>query len=397
MRNIALVLSLMLVFVIPFENLVMGEDGGTISRALGLAVAGFWVATVIVTGRMRRPRPFHFVVFLFVAWNALSAIWSWDVDRTLVRVVTYVQQLGLVLILWDLYTTPMTLRIALQAYVLGAYLSVLSTVYNYLEGSEFYHERYAATGFNPNDLGVILALGIPTAWHLATSGDGAGARQLPLRVLNLAYIPLSVFAIFLTASRGTLVAVAASCIYIAGSLPRLRLSGKVAMVAASVAVLYALQGLVPEASVDRITGMGLDFNGRLTIWTEGLAVFAESPLVGVGSGAFKSAIDANKSPHNFVISLLGEVGLLGFALFCLLLLQAALVARRQPPAHARYWLTILMVWAIGSAFEQFEQRKQTWLFLGLAVVSGAIHGRRDDQAVADPLLLPSLHLERKGV
>ena len=384
MRNVAFALSLLLVFVIPLENLVMGEEGGTLSRALGLGVAGFWLVTVLLTGRMRRLLPFHFVVFLYVLWHALSVTWSYDVERTAARTLTYVQQLGLVLILWDLYTTPRRLSLALQAYVLGAYVSALSTVYNYLQGSAYSYERYAATGFNPNDLGVILALGIPTAWYLGTSG-GPSARGV-LRLLNLGLIPLAIFAIFLTASRGALAGVAAALVYVVGSLGRLSLRTKTWAIAGSLLAVLVLVLLVPDSSVGRVTNMGLDLNGRLRIWTEGFRVFAEHPLLGVGSGAFKAAIEYNKSPHNFVLSLLGEVGLVGFAIFCILLLQTGLAALRQPPPQARFWLTILAVWALGSATHQFEQRKQTWLFLGLTVVSGSIYTRRDEEAMREPLL-----------
>jgi O-antigen ligase len=384
MRNVAFGLSLLLVLVIPLENLVMGEEGGTLSRALGLGVAAFWLATVVLTGRMRRLLPFHFVVFLFVLWNALSVTWSYDVERTLARTMTYVQQLGLVLILWDLYTTPRTLTLALQAYVLGSYVSAIATVYSYLQGSAYYYERYAAAGFNPNDLGVILALAIPTAWYLATSG-GSGSRGVP-RLVNLGFIPLAIFAIFLTASRGALVGVAAAFVYMIGSLGQLSLRTKVWAVAGSFVALLVLLLLIPETSMGRVTNMGLDLNGRLRIWTEGFRIFEEHPLLGVGSGAFKAAIQYNKSPHNIVISLLGEVGLVGFTIFCVLLLQTALAALHQPRPQARFWLTILAVWGLGSATHQFEQRKQTWLFLGLTVVSSAIYAQREDEAASESLV-----------
>ena len=116
---------------------------GTLTRAIGLGVAAIWAATVVVRGRVRRPAVFHVVFFLFVLWNVVSIFWSLDPIGTRQRILTYVQTLGLVVILWDLYTTPASLRAALQAYVLGAYVSVGGAIYNYLAGVEAGYQRYS--------------------------------------------------------------------------------------------------------------------------------------------------------------------------------------------------------------------------------------------------------------
>jgi hypothetical protein len=68
--------------------------------------------------------------------------------------------------IWDLVDSKRRLLIAIQTYVLGAYISVIGTIVNFLKGVEAYRYsggRYVATGFNANDLAVILALGLH--WH----------------------------------------------------------------------------------------------------------------------------------------------------------------------------------------------------------------------------------------
>jgi len=85
MRDIAFWLSLALVFTIPWENVIFLERLGTVSRATGLVVAAFWIATVVVTGRLRKLRPFHLAIYLFVLWNVVSVLWSLGVDRTMYR------------------------------------------------------------------------------------------------------------------------------------------------------------------------------------------------------------------------------------------------------------------------------------------------------------------------
>ncbi len=88
-RTITLALSLVLIFTIPWEGVVDVRGLGTVASVMGLAVAAVWLATVVLTGRFRRPRLFHMVVLLFVLWNVVSAFWSADVDRTLAHAWTW--------------------------------------------------------------------------------------------------------------------------------------------------------------------------------------------------------------------------------------------------------------------------------------------------------------------
>ena len=132
MRRLAFWLSLGLIFVIPWENSVDVGSLGTVGRGVGMLAAVVWVASVVLAGRSRRLHEFHAVFFFFVTWNVASVVWSQDVNATLDRIVTYAQLFVLALIVWDLYETAEALEPGLQAYVLGALVSVGSIVYNYL-------------------------------------------------------------------------------------------------------------------------------------------------------------------------------------------------------------------------------------------------------------------------
>lgn len=383
MRTVAFWLSLVLIFAIPWENMILLESLGTVGRAIGLFVAAFWVVTVVVTGRFRKLRPFHLAVYLFVLWNVVSAFWSVDIDRTIGRIQTYFQLTVLVWILWDLYTTPAALRAGLQAYVLGCYVAVASTVSNYLAGTQFHTNRYTASGFNPNDIGLILALGIPLAWHLAVS-EGEGKYGYMLRVVNYAYLPAATLAILLTASRGSLVAASATLLFVLGSLNRLGRFRRILIFVVLVGALFVVQDMVPQASFQRLATAGDfmttgDLNNRVTIWREGLAILSAHPLLGVGSGAFKAAaIESGKVAHNVFVSVLVELGIIGFILFTIILVITVYQALRQPKWAARLWLTVLLVWGLGASVHTWEQTKPTWMFLSLVIVSAALTIRHDE-------------------
>jgi O-antigen ligase len=324
-------------------------------------------------------------VYLFVLWNIMSCFWSFDIERTAERILIYFQLASLVWILWDLYTLPAALKAGLQAYVLGAYVPIGSTVANFVAGSKSVPLstvlRYSATGFNANDLGLTLALGIPAAWYLTVSGSD-GRRARGLRLLNYAYIPAAILAILLTASRGALLATVPGFLFLLGSLARLKLFTRVLICAVLVGGLFALKPLIPQSSLQRIATTGTsiteeDLGGRADIWRKGIAVFSEHPILGVGSGAFPTAIGSGQVAHNAFLSVLVEVGMIGFFLFVTVLAIAVCQTMQQPRWDFRFWLTILLVWAIGASTLTWERELQTWLFLSLVVVSRGLSVRGD--------------------
>ena len=383
MRRIAFWLSLLLIFLIPWENMITtGSSATTGARLVGLLLAAFWVGTVVFTGRFREPHVFHVAIYLFVMWNVVSAFWSVDISLTMVRLQTYVQLAVMILILWDLYSTSAALNAGLQAYILGAYVAVASTVANYVADTDAGTVRYAATGFNVNDLGVILALGIPVAWYLTFSETNTKSGYV-LKLLNYAYLPAAALAILLTASRGAFIAALPAFLFVISSITRLSVTQRVLVIGALVMVLLALPSFVPQSSFERLATLrnstGLSALGsRVDIWSQGIAVFSEHPLLGVGSGAFRTSIELGTSPHNFVVSLLVEVGIIGFGLFAIILVMAVYHAGYQPKLRSRLWLTVLMIWVLGASSHNWEDKKQTWLFLSLVYVGAGLSVKRDE-------------------
>ena len=396
MRTVAFWLSLILIFVIPWENMALIKGLGTMGRATGLLVAAVWIATVVVTGEFRKPNLFHLAFYIFILWNTISVFWTCDMKLTVARIKTYFQLLVLLLVLWDLYTTPVALNAGLQAYVLGAYISVGGTVYNYFMASTASYLRYAATGFDANDLGLTLALGIPVAWHLALSESNNKITQV-LKLVNYGYVPAAILAIVLTGSRGSLLSALPSFFFIFRSLTRLKPHWRVLLCLVSIGALFALQSVIPSSSLQRLSTIGDsiasgDMSGRMDVWSEGLTVFSQHPLLGVGSGAFRAAIETGTAPHNVYLEVAVAVGIIGFSLFWIILVMIVYLAMRQPKWISLFWVTLLSSLAIGIFVVNWEVRKPTWLFLGLTAVSAALYSHRDET-----LLRPKFPVELTGL
>jgi len=345
------------------------ESAGTITRVIGIAAFGVGALYVVATGRIRRLRLPHFAILAFVAWAILGFYWSVDADLTLARAWTYVQLAAMVWLIWQFARTRAEQRALLQAYVLGCFMAVVGTLANYVAGQQTDYLRYAATGFGPNDLGVILALGIPMGWYLSITGS---TRRWVWG--NRLYLPAAAVAIVLTSSRTAFIAALVAMLVIPWTMGRLSVRSRAALLVGVAACIVALYVVVPAASWQRIGTIPTEvtegsLNLREDIWAAGLEVFSQRPIQGVGAGAFREtvapALGKQKVAHNTFLSILTENGIIGFALFTFIVALCVWGTLKMPRTERRVWLVLMATWAVGAFFLSWEHRHPTWLLLGL--------------------------------
>lgn len=388
MRKLVFWLSLLLIFIIPWENMIVLPGLGTISRTLGLSVAAFWFVSLLSSGYLRKPHPFHVFIFLFVYWRLISSFWTIDRESTNISIRTSLQLAVLSWLIWDVYTTPAALKAGLQAYVLGAYLTIGSIMGNYFTSVYLSSGRVSALGFNPNDASLIITLGIPLAWYLAVSGGGERKLDLALKLMNFAYLPAALLAIVLTASRGTLVSALPGFLFVLGSFAQLKPFKRVLIFFAFVGIIFAGQSLVPQSSLNRLSSTyqsiaAADLGGRVYIWDKTVDVYMSHPLLGVGSGAGSVAV--THPIHNSFLSILVDVGLIGFAFFAIAMMIVVRQAIHQPKWMSRLWISVLLILLLGNFVHNWEYRKQNWLFWNLVVVSAGLSAECDESRLRSKL------------
>ena len=372
MRKLTFWLSLIMIFIIPWEDSITISAIGSLARLFGVVVAGFWLMTVLSEGQFRKPHLFHGLVLMFFLWNLVSYIWTADATRTIERIKTYGQIFLLLLIVWELYRKPSDLKAGLQAYVLGSYVCIGSSLFNYIHGTvaERFEVRFSATGVNAVDLALLLSLSIPIAWHLFLQADRKKNRLL--KIINIVYIPLAFFAILLTGSRTSLFALIPANIFIAR--PKRLDIGQFIIITIFLAIsLFIILSILPQAIIDRLATTAAsigseDIGGRVELWREALSVFLLNPIIGTGSGAISASIGS--WAHQTFLSILAETGLVGFLLFISILVVVLNQTARLFREYSGLWFSVFFVWAIGVLSLSWETRKVTWLFLSFVIIEG---------------------------
>lgn len=368
-----------LMFVVPFEDMVVIPGWGTISRPVGIAAVLTGLLAVGTTRRIRKPHFLHLLALLVVCWMVLTLGWSWDGAETTERVVTSIQLVFFGWLIWECARSEERIAALFQAYVLGATISSFAVLAAVVANVNSGYGRYSAGGFDPNDVALIIALGIPLAGFL--SGNVRGV----LRLVNLAYLGLAPAAVLATASRGSFVAALAGTGFVVAYHFTGSWKQRLLLVMGAVLAVALAAGYVPETSWERLSTMGQEVSGgsmseRREIWTAGFALFERHPIQGVGVGAFPRALSTvfgqPKVAHNTFLSVLFEQGVVGIALFALVYVAAARRVLRLPRAERFTWLGVLSAWTLGAAGLSWEHRKPTWVLFSLFIAHLALVARR---------------------
>ncbi|MGH7527656.1 MAG: O-antigen ligase family protein, partial [Gemmatimonadales bacterium] len=393
MISFAYVALWIFIFALPWENMIVITGVGTISRLMGMFALGGAVLAAMVTGRLRRWRLFHVSALLFVIWSGWN-IYRGEIyrladhERTMSKFETYVQLFLVLWMIWELAPSIQRLRGLMLGYVLGAYVAALATVVVSRTAAATMR-RFSAEGFDPNDLAMILALGMPMAWYL-----GMTYRHLLLRWICRAYLPLGLVAIGLTGSRGGIVVGVVALMVVPMTMTRLS-PGKIAAAAIALFGSGAIAvANIPETTLQRLgtTGSEMEagtFNGRMLIWKAGLEALTKKPAFGYGTGGFGRAIRPvlgySRDAHNSYLAVLVEQGMLGFLLFSAMFLVVFLQVLNLPLLERRFALILLATLAIAMLPLTWDDQKQVWFILALLVAfsEAMLHGK-----VALPTMQP---------
>ncbi len=356
------------VFSIPCENILVFDSIGTVARLAGVLSFSIGTFLLICLDKFRSLLFEHYLLWAFYAWTILTSIWSMNSAESFIGIWTYSQLMLMVWLIWQ-YTPNRDNAIYLfSAYVIGGFVSIFSTVNNYFSNSQVAWQRYSATGFDPNELGLILSIGIPIAWYLSL------VKKNTWFVLIMRIYVLGAWgAIMLTASRTAFICGSISSSFILLSSERLSPRIKIFfLLAIALIVPISVAYLIPETSIERLYTIGSSIksgtiNDRTTIWKHGLMVFSEHFLIGTGINTFPLAVKkfmgAEEVAHNLYLTIATEQGIIGILIFVAFLSFIVMRILETPSLERKFLLTVFFTWALGVFTLTWDGRKTTWIIL----------------------------------
>lgn len=379
LRRIAYGGMWILIASIPLETTVLISGIGTLSRAIGLAVLVPAAAALLGRGTTRRLIGAHGLMLAFTAWVAGSYFWSLSPDRTLTQSVTMVQLAALVFLVWQFGRTRSEFMGLAGAFVFGAYAAAIGTIVRFVVLGERALRYSLGETINPNNLAFLLALAIPLAWHL-----GANVPNMAVRVLSRLYVPVAVFAVILTGSRGGLIATAIALIVVPWTMGHVSPLTRFAVAAALAVGVPLIAPLLPERPLERLGTTAAELSQgdialRRHLWAASVDIWVEHPVLGVGAAASRPEIARISSydfgAHNTYLSVAAELGTIGLAIFMMLLVAVARRVMALRGAELKTAVVLYGTLVVGLLPRHWEYRKGTWVIIAFLVGHSALSDR----------------------
>ena len=381
--------------LIPFEVVTTIGKGTstdpapTLLRYVGLLALFVTLGVGWLRERIIRPPQTALFWSLFVLWGGVSTLWAIDQDKALGR-------LPMALGLWLLYMAVVSVRITAKEFscivlltLVGGLGASIYFAYVFFRMGDAIGRVFLTTETlsDPDFFAATLLLPLSLSF-----GGVLSSRTWPRRVLFLAVTGVIALAVFLTMSRGALVAVSVMMFIF---ILRLRLKWRLLLpVAVMGTALMFMPPLffqrVHEASTSRISG-------RLDIWEIGIRSLKSYGAFGAGLENFQLAFQRyvgtsrfytgdQRNSHNVYLCASVEFGILGI-LFLFEAVRSHLRAFPRPtrniPVSSRIVAFEAACWGMlimGCSLDMLW-RKAFWFVWALSLV--AIRVLRENEQCLD--------------
>lgn len=415
----------------PLKTLIETESrfGASLPLDIGLIalvfVVAVWVLRGIAEGR-RLNVPYSPVYLPILAFLLVAALSLWTTSSASYTINELIKWVALLVVaalsvyigrrygpLW--VALPILAAAASQA-VIGAYQFRGGSGAAHLWILDFRYFRAFGSFGQPNPFGAFMGLSLPLALGAAYgAADSAliayrgGRRREGLHGAAIAGAFLVTagligVGLLVSWSRGAWLGAGAAVFALIVFAPRRRWLGIVIGVLCAAGLLGAiLTGLLPDALVARFSDFAQDLTGaadvrgvpisdanyavveRLAHWQAAIGMAEESPLLGIGFGAYEAAYGRHAlvnwplalgHAHNYYLNVLAETGIIGLGAY--LGLWGATAAftlnalRRQAGIRRGMALGILAIWVHLSVHSLFDKLYVNNLFLHIGALLGLI-------------------------
>lgn len=289
-----------------------------------------------------------FALIAMCTWVGLSFVWAERPQAVPAEILRLLLTAILFLILYEAIRTPKQIRMVLGAFIAGSTFAAVYGVVATPDASQFAYaagseglNRIAGTVGDPNVLAATLAAGL----MLSVAMGFSKGRSSFVRVLCFVAAVLCLAGVFLTGSRGGLVALAGAVLAAIMLAPRHRALAAFVGIMIALSATYYYADLAPQAARDRLS-LADGGTGRTDTWKVGWRMIKDKPVTGVGAANFQvSSIhyllvepgalqddtyvaDKPAVAHNAFIQVLAEYGIPGLTFFLMIVIGSIAAAYR---------------------------------------------------------------------
>jgi len=302
---IGLVNYLLFLYVRP-QDYMPGLMGAPIMLLLSAATFVLMILHMAIYQRtiVLAKSPQNALVLWFLAAIAASHLAHMALSATLDETLNFLPTVVMYFLIANLVNTPGKLKFTVVLLVLLTTVLAAQGLVQYftgagLGGQETFDGRIQGVGIfaDPNDLAIALVIVLP--WMFLKLFESPSALE---RVFSALVMAVLVYALYLTASRGGLLAFAVLMMILL-----MRRFGRGLGLVAGGLVLMAVFVLGPRMS-SISTGEASAY-GRVQAWGIGLDLFESHPLFGVGARSFTQY--HFRTAHNSYVLCAAELGIFG--------------------------------------------------------------------------------------
>jgi len=378
---------LTMVALIPGEELTSFIAGRTFVWVLGVATCGSWLLqTLLYQKKVRIAVKPMVLATLWLFWGMVSILWASDQISAYSRAFTLAQAIIFFFLLQNLITDNKRFRIVILTYFVA---SIIYSIYSI--GIEIFTgvTRVSLSEMqNPAHFAQSLGIGLLFTPYILN-----WSKKFYWKLLVVLGDSCLILAILMTGTRAVWVGLAMGVVFVwlitRGKAVRIRslvIIGVVLVISISVMSHY---GIISDYIIQRIVTLpNLEAThggaGRTNIWLVGWEMLKNNPIIGVGLNNFPVrfedyisaarlrgayAIYPGRDPHNIFLSVQGELGIVGLAVFVAFFIAIfkALFRYRKDPRSILGMLLISFLIISGLAIT-IQYRKYFWLGMGLATL-----------------------------
>lgn len=302
-----ILISIVLILIRPQDYIPGLQDSSIVNFAL-IATSLSWAAGL----RQKLDFPQVPILLAFVGCMAISVLKSDGAGDVWDDLMKFFPSVMLFIFIATIATSQSRITTIMDLIAVCAFIIAIHSIQQYKNGvgwtglevlieHDIKRIRYLGIFNDPNDLGLLLVTSLPIIFYWLEK-----AGSVPAKIIYLCVLGVLLYGIYLTNSRGSMMATGAILLLIFwrryGSMKALILGGVGVSAALGVSSRLSTLEVGEESAWERVYA-----------WDEGIYMMLDSPLFGVGYQNFDQLYYL--TAHNSLILVLAETGLIGYTLW----------------------------------------------------------------------------------